>query len=161
VGHEVIVHGSITGATYKSGSDDLYRFLQNRNGEVLATLVHPEADQWPWLNRSMFSLPGPWPQGTYQQQVIHFGASIKDDAPHENTFEELWLSKFEALLRKLYWFGACVIIESDFGPPKYIEWLPTTDAISRMVGGELQPISDWERRVYALRGATLPAQVCT
>lgn len=92
--------------------------LQERNVEVISQL--PVEDEFPWLTGGMFALPGPSPQGTFREQIIHFGLSMKDrflspstvyDREHGWPAEERahateWIGKFEDLLRRLYWYGA-------------------------------------------------------
>lgn len=77
MGHEVIIYGAIVGPAL---SGERFRTLQARNKAVINRL--PAEDQWPWLTRGNFALPGAWPQGTYRQQIIHFGLTMKDDPPH-------------------------------------------------------------------------------
>lgn len=67
------------------------------NLHAISTL--PEDDAWPFLSRAMFSSSTHSIQTTYKSQIIHFGASFKQI---EWDWEE-WLTKFEALLRKMYW----------------------------------------------------------
>src|SRR5262245_32683588 len=117
MGHEVIVYGRILGA---SG------LLQDRNRAIINRM--PREDQWPWLVRGMFSLPAGWPQGTYRSQVIHFGASIKDD-PTDRGIWDVWLGKFEGLLGQLYWWSAAVHLETEFERDRVFEWLPTEAAM--------------------------------
>jgi hypothetical protein len=74
--HEAILYGRIIGATGRPGTAG-YFALHERNRAVLNRL--PRNDDWPWLVRGMFALPAGHPQGTFRRQVIHFGASIKDD----------------------------------------------------------------------------------
>jgi hypothetical protein len=115
MGHECVVYGYIYGTPWKP---EEYRKLQELNCEVLDSL--PESDEWPFLTRSMFSVPG-WraQEGTYQGQIIHFGASLKEleyDWPQ-------WLAKFENLLSKLFWNSAIVHLESEFGGTHACSWL--------------------------------------
>lgn len=145
MGHEIIVYGIIEGPPDRKATDER-RSLHELNREIIATLVGPEDDDWPWLNRSMFALPGPRPQGTYLAQVIHFGSSFKDN-PYDPTVKDVWISKFEAVLRKLYWVSARVFIDSDFGD-RNIEWTPTNDAFLKIYDEDV-PISDWERREFS------------
>jgi hypothetical protein len=69
----------------------------HQNLQAISAL--PEEDTWPFLSRSMFSSSTNSIQTTYKSQIIHFGASFKQI---EWAWEE-WLTKFEALLRKMYW----------------------------------------------------------
>jgi hypothetical protein len=115
--------------------------LQERNAATLADL--PVEDKWPWLVRGMFALPGSWPEGTYRTQVIHFGASLKDE-PRDRSCWDLWLGKFESLLRKLYWLSATVHLQTEFEPDRVFRWLPTRRAIDLMVAEPPQPIDEWE-----------------
>ena len=69
--HNTKVYGYINGATWKT--EDFYR-LHRLNTEIIASL--PETDNnFPYLNRSMFSIPDE--QGVFRQQIITFGASYK------------------------------------------------------------------------------------
>src|SRR5437879_1072813 len=98
MGHESTVYGVIIGATYKSTD---YRRLQRLNRQVIDAL--PETDDWPFLTRGMFSINGERPEdGTYRCHTIHFAATFKSI---EWEWEE-WLTKFENLLSKLFWFEA-------------------------------------------------------
>jgi len=139
VGHEVVLFGYIHGA-------DTDR-LHTLNAAVVADL--PVEDEWPFLVRGMFALPERWPLGTYRTRVIHFGASLKDD-PHDPTFWDGWLSKFEAVLRRLYWWSAELHLRPESGPNRVYEWLPTTAAINRACGDPPQPVQEWERSVTIL-----------
>jgi hypothetical protein len=139
VGHEVIVFGSIEGA-------DAER-LKALNAAVLAEL--PAEDEWPWLVRGMFALPAGWPHGAYRSQVIHFGASLKDE-PQDRACWDGWVRKFEALLRRLYWRSATLHLATEFEHERVFRWLPTTAAVDRMVGDPPQPVQEWERSVFVL-----------
>ena len=146
MGHEVIIYGCIEGAPWRSG--DEYRRLQEWNATVITEL--PSEDEWPWLVRGMFSVPGPWPEGTYQTQVIHFGASLKDE-PGDRSCWEVWLGKFEALLRRLCWYSAAVHLETEFEPHRFFRWLPTGPAVDRMVAEAPKCIDEWVRSVTVVR----------
>ena len=143
MGHEVIVFGSITGA-------DPDR-LHERNAAALAAALAalPVEDEWPSLVRGMFSLPEQWPLGTYRARVIHFGASLKDE-PQDRAVWEQWLGKFEAVLRRLYWWSAHLHLHTEFEPDQVYRWLPTPAAIDRAVGDPPRPIDEWERAVSVL-----------
>lgn len=77
--------------------DQKLRAKAHHNLQAIATL--PEEDTWPFLSRFMFSSSTNSLQTTYKSQIIHFGASFKQI---EWDWEE-WLTKFEALLRRMYW----------------------------------------------------------
>lgn len=141
MGHEAILYGRIIGASGIPGPN--YRVYQNRNSAVIRRL--PREDDWPWLVRGMFSIPGS-PEGTYRRQVIHFGASIKDEASDRGIWDE-WLGKFEAVLRRLYWWSAVVHLATEFEPPRTFEWVPSEAALSLLYGDPSQPIATWVRSV--------------
>lgn len=64
--------------------------------------VLPAEDAYPALTREVFTVPmdfGRPGSAFYREQVIHFGASFN----HLSQSWHLWLEKFEALLRRLYW----------------------------------------------------------
>ena len=139
MGHEAIIYGRIEGVAWRS---DRYRLLQGRNSAVLARL--PEDDPWPALVRGMFSLPVPWPTGTYRQQVIHFGGSFKDE-PGDTAAWAAWVGKFEGLLRQLCWLTAVVHLETEFGPPRTWRWQPTDAAIARLGYDDPVATDQWTR----------------
>jgi len=136
VGHEVIVFGCIEGA-----DADRFRAL---NAAALAQL--PTEDEWPWLTRGMFALPAHAPQGTYRSHIVHFGASFKDE-PHDRACWDVWLAKFEALLRQLYWWSATLHLVTEFEPPRVFQWLPTPAAIDQMLSERQQP---WDPTMLVL-----------
>ncbi|MFN0018511.1 MAG: hypothetical protein ACKVP0_09645 [Pirellulaceae bacterium] len=141
--HEVIVFGSIEGADPEP--------LRALNKAVLAEL--PIEEEWPWLVRGMFALPAEWPRGTYRSQVIHFGASFKDE-PQDRACWDVWIGKFEALLRRLYWWSATLHLETEFEPERVFRWLPTAAAIERMAGDPPLPVQEWQRSVVDLANYT-------
>lgn len=141
--HEAILYGHIVGATVRSETVG-YFDLQGRNRAVINRL--PRTDDWPWLVRGMFALPAGRPQGTFRSQVIHFGASIKDDPLNRGIWDD-WLDKFESLLRRLYWWSAVVHISTDFEPDRVFEWLPTDAAMAGMRADPPQPVGEWVRSV--------------
>ena len=113
-----IIYGFIQGAEWMSSD---FKKLHRLNRQVIEAL--PETDTFPFLTRGMFSVPGDEPhQGTFRSQIIHFGASMK-----EVEFEwRKFLEKFEALLRKLFWFKAVMNLHSEIAGEERYEW--TVDA---------------------------------
>jgi hypothetical protein len=142
VGHEAIVYGRIVGASWRVG--ERFTWTHDLNRQALAAV--PEGDDWPWVVRGIFALPAPYPQGTYRRQVIHFGLSIKDE-PFDRGIWDVWLGKFERVLRGLYWWSAVAHIATDFEPPRLAEWVPTEAAMGRLYDDPPQPVGDWVRSV--------------
>ena len=140
--HEAILYGRIVGATRRPGTD--YFTLHERNRAVLNRFRRQ--DDWPWLVRGMFALPAGHPQGTFRRQVIHFGASIKD-APENRGIWDEWLGKYEALLRRLYWWSSVVHLATDFEPDRVFEWRPTEEAMAGLRADPPQPVCEWTRSV--------------
>lgn len=136
MGHEVILFGCIEGAEPERWG--------GLNAAAVAGL--PAEDEWPWLVPGMFALPVPWPRGTYRTQVIHFGASLKDE-PGDRSWQDVWLSKFESLLRRMYWWSATVHLQTEFEPDRVFRWVPTADAIDQMTAEPPHPVGAWERFV--------------
>ena len=116
---QTIIYGYIQGAEWMSS--DL-RKLHRLNREVIHAM--PVKDKFPYLTQGMFAIPGDEPeQGTFRSQIIHFGGSMKEV---EVQWRQ-WLEKFEALLRKLYWFSGrftsgpkSSAITTTSGPSKHI-----------------------------------------
>jgi hypothetical protein len=144
MGHEAIVYGRIIGASWQVGE----RFARTHDLNRAALATVPEADDWPWVVRSIFALPAPHPRGTYRRQVIHFGLSVKDD-PSDRGVWDVWLGKFEAVLRRLYWRSAAAHLATDFEPPRAFDWVPTEAAMGRLYDDPPRPVAEWVRSVRA------------
>src|SRR5262249_32644835 len=136
MGMESIVYGRIEGASYRGNN---YRRLQDLNRAVIESL--PEEDDWPFLTRHLFALPGPWPHGgLYRCQVIHFGGSFKG---LEDDWRR-WRDKFEALLRRLYWFSVRLHLETEARGRYEFAWLPDQAALDAMFTTDTpSPVSSW------------------
>lgn len=142
MGHEAIVYGCIVGASWRVG--ERFTWTHDLNREALAGI--PEQDDWPWVVRGIFALPASYPQGTYRRQIIHFGQSIKDE-PNDRGIWEVWLRKFESVLRRLYWWSAYAHLSTDFESPRIFEWVPTEAAINRLREDPPQPVTEWLRSI--------------
>jgi len=144
MGHEAIVYGFIEGAKGKVGND--FRILQNLNAELFKSLE--KDDDWPWVDCSIFSLPGPHPRGTYRSQIIHFGLSIKEDPPPDRIEGwSIFFKKFEEVLKKLYWVRARICIESDFESRKEYTYIPSKEALDKMRSTNPVPITQWSKTI--------------
>ena len=91
------VYGCIVGV---HGSTADWYGLYPLNRAAVAAL--PLEDDDPPLTRGIFTVPMDYasPRSPfYREQVIHFGASFNHMSEHWH----LWLTKFEALLSRLYW----------------------------------------------------------
>ena len=145
MGHEAIVYGVIVGASYRVG--EKYRLLQKYNAAIIRRL--PRDDDWLWLDKSVFALPGRHPQGTYRRQIIYYGLSVKDDPSDRNCWE-MWFEKFENVLRQLYWQSAKVHLETDFEPNRMFAYLPTDESLRGLYLDQPRPITEWKRSVQAI-----------
>ena len=157
MGHQVIIYGMVEGASLGGQGSRGFRVQQAHNESVIDNL--PTDDNWPWLTRAMFALPGSNPLGTYREQIIHFGLSIKDRPPispnsaydPEHGWPKAdrkcvygWIEKFEHLLRKLFWYGADVHVSTEFEPDRVFCYTPTKAAFDKMISENPQPIDEWE-----------------
>ncbi|GAB1257377.1 hypothetical protein [Aurantivibrio plasticivorans] len=116
---ESIVYGCIKDAGYYHNEPERRRV--NRD----AMLSLPHADEWPFLSQEMFSIPqveGHY--GQYQTEVMHFGASYK-----AVEYEwELWIKKFEELLKNMYWVSATVHLETELSGTHTFTWQSLKDS---------------------------------
>lgn len=135
------MYGVIVGATRNPGED--FQSLHPLNAKVIESL--PPDDDHPWVDGRIFALPGPYPNGTYRRQAIHFGLTIKDDPYHLDSFMETWLAKFENVLRQLYWFSAHLHIKRDFSLSCEYSWTPTDDAWAGLFEDPPKATTRWER----------------
>lgn len=152
MGQQSILYGMIAGP----GDGPKLTPLKLHNQCVIESL--PTDDEWPWLTRAMFAFPAPWPQGTYQEQVIHFGLSIKDflwtqsnqttepTLPHRGLYEGVtkWILKLESLLRQMYWYSAQVHIYTEIELNHVYRYVPSTDCLDLMMSDAPKPIDVWE-----------------
>lgn len=158
--HEAIVFGIIVGPLIKP--KDRKEGVDPRRPQMLnevAIRSLPSDDDWPWIDKSIFSLPGPNPEGTFRCQVIHFGFSIKDDPNNyskgEADYQKFWdtlINKFEGVLRSLYWSSVRLYFESDFEQRKEITWQASESAWERMGSDPPQPVTDWTRSERIIPG---------
>ncbi len=112
---ESIVYGCIKHLPFGDLVQRKASCMQNR----LAIRQLPQADQWPFLCREMFAVPGDdLMAGTFQTQVIHFGMSYQ---AVEYEWEH-WLHKFETLLKRMYWVSAVVHLETELSGHHTFAW---------------------------------------
>lgn len=79
----------------------------------------PAADDWPFLCREMFAVPGDdLMGGTFETQVIHFGMSYRGVEYEWKS----WVEKFESLLRRMYWVSAVVHLETELSGIHTFVW---------------------------------------
>lgn len=131
--HETIIYGMID-----AGEIDEQSPHHELNRQVVASL--PETDDMPFLTRGMFSVTGS-PE-MYGSQIIHFAASMKALEP----MWHIWLEKFEDLLRRLYWFGAVVHLESELFEGDYqYQWIISDESMNNeLFNDPIRPVSGWE-----------------
>ena len=141
--HEAILYGAIIGATRKSG--DGFFLLHTLNVEVINSL--PTDDDHPWVDKSIFALPGDHPHGTFRRQVIHFGLSMKDDPNNLDGLMSTWIDKFEGVLRQLYWMSVRLHLDRDFDGCIDYEWNATEEARVKFLTDPPEPTCDWTREI--------------
>ena len=157
--HEAVIYGVIVGTTLHVSAG--YRTLQTLNEKIIRSL--PTDDHHPSVDVSIFALPGPQLVGTYRSQLIHFGLTLSENTSPIFTddgqywdWHYVWIGKFEAVLKQLYWTSARVILESDFNPRRReFTWKPTDEALQRMYDEPYAPIAAWDRVMRVLEGEKL------
>lgn len=105
--------------------------LARTNEEALRSL--PEEDRYPPLTRNMFALTATdYPQpGFYKYQMIHFGASLKEDGEEW----DVWLKKFERLLARLEWDKAELHLSLEVRGRFDYTWIKPPDQAVQFSGG--------------------------
>jgi len=112
---ESIVYGVIKNVSYV----DENLALQRRRVNRAALLDLATAEECPFLSRDIFSMPSVERTDTdYQTNIIHFGASYK---AVEYEWEH-WVSKFEGLLKQMYWSSAVVHLETELSGHHTFIW---------------------------------------
>jgi hypothetical protein len=142
MGHRTTISGHIQELWYVNANERQNRWLLESNSRVIDSL--PIEDDFPPLSRRMFSFSPLSPSGrgelltsTYRGRVIYFGGSFS------SIFDgwEEWLTKFENLLRRLYWEHAAVVLITEYLGNYFYHWdafVPDYDFISRP-----EPIQKW------------------
>ncbi|MGK0308809.1 MAG: hypothetical protein ACI8RP_001775 [Urechidicola sp.] len=131
--HNTKIYGYINGAAWNS--EDYYK-LHRLNSEII-NLVPNVDNNFPFINRSMFSIPDE--QGVFRQQIITFGASYK-------TLEyewDLWLDKFENILKKLYWWDAKIFVDFEVMGQYVYEWEIDLNKRENWWKDKPEPITEW------------------
>lgn len=132
--HNTKIYGYINGATWNT--KDYYK-LHRLNAEIINSL--PITDEHsPFINKSMFSIPDE--QGIFRQQIITFGASY-------NTLEyewNLWLEKFENILKRLYWSDAKIYADFEVMGEYIYEWKVDFDKLDNWWKEEPESITEWK-----------------
>jgi len=94
--------------------------VQMHNEHVINSM--PINDKWPPICREMFSLSKnqglEGPNLEYSGRIIHFGANLKSVE-----YDRLELkSKFEALLKNLYWTNAWLHLKTEYSVLETFHW---------------------------------------
>lgn len=144
--HHTIIYGHICGAFGKT--DDYYK-LYELNKNIINSLPEIDDSGYPWINRSMFSIPNE--QGLFRDQIITFGASYKTLEYKWHT----WLEKFEEILKQLYWFNVTIHVEFEVLGNYTYEWEIDTDQIMQKWHKEKsEPIVSWKYQSNGPRAFT-------
>jgi hypothetical protein len=133
---ESIVYGVVRDIAYGTQMERRVRRAHNR--QVVERL--PDADGWPFICREMFGISGfNEMEGTYQTQIIHFGASYR-----AIEYEwQLWMKKFESFLVDMYWVSAKVHLETELSGLHTFVW--EAEGSSHSPGESLKVRCEWER----------------
>ena len=116
-------------------------FFRRANDTALASL--PADDAWPPLCRAMFSVTGDdSAHGSFRdRRLIHFAGHLN----YIRTDIELWLPKFEVLLKRLYWLRAeLFVLEAWSAGPIRISYNASTSAIESYSSLQPRPASEWQ-----------------
>jgi hypothetical protein len=112
---ESIIYGCIKSSPSLTASELFDQVTVNKK----AILSLPLVDDWPFLTQEMFSVPRFQMQDMAgQTNVVHFGMSYKGVEYEWNQ----WVSKFEALLKVMYWQSAVVHLETEISGLHTFMW---------------------------------------
>lgn len=141
MGERTSISGHIQEPWYTPGGYAEIRVFREANSAVLRSL--PTADNWPFLHRSMFVRSRQGPSGassSFRGTVVHYGGSFS--GLHHDLAE--WKSKFEALLRRMYWEHAALLVVTEYMGTHHYRWSPTREAQQAMLAPTFQPVIAWE-----------------
>lgn len=133
---ESIVYGCIKDLPF--GDDREMKVRRFHNQSAISRL--PGMDDWPFLSREMFAATSDQPMhGTYQTQVIHFGASYRSI---EYEWEQ-WVAKFEQLLQSMYWVSVSVHLETELSGTHTFTWDSDT-SFHEPGSGDIKVRCEWQ-----------------
>lgn len=137
---ESIVYGVIRHAP---DTDEFTARLQKKaNWSAIQNLPLGADDEWAFLCREMFAMPGDHLlTGTFHTQVIHFAASYR---AVEYEWEN-WIRHFESLLKNTYWISATVHLETELSGKHTFNW--ETENVHAPSDDDLRMSCEWEREV--------------
>lgn len=134
--HETIIYGCILAPAIRSHVHA--HLLENIN--IINNL--PLEDVYPPLTRNMFHIiSNLQDKAQFDSQLIKIGASIKE---FEGTDWEEWLTKFQNLLRKLFWSSVHLQVITELGGSFEYKWSATSESVSNMFATPPQPITAWQ-----------------
>ena len=122
-------------------------FYHRANDAVLAAL--PVDDPYPPLCRSLFAVTGNDSlHGSFRGvRVIHFAARFN----HVTNELAPWLDKFEALLRRLYWIDAEILVNGGWsGPSIVLKYLVDRESANGYWEDPPELPRNWELKTYGL-----------
>ena len=138
MGERTTISGHIQEAWYLPSDEAHLRLLEQLNTAAIEAL--PDVDEDPFLTRSMFKFSAWSEQNTYRGRVIYFGGSF-----HSIWMVwPAWLDKFEALLRRMYWEHAALIMVTEYVGTHSYEWRASIDTSLRYAASPPVPPQDWE-----------------
>ncbi|MFA7554363.1 MAG: hypothetical protein WCY88_08945 [Spongiibacteraceae bacterium] len=115
---ESVVYGCIKDLLLSDNTQEAQQHRLN-NQKVMMSL--PSIEDWPLLSREMFSMPVQVVSGDdAHTDVMHFGTSYKG-VEHE---WEMWIQKFESMLKSMYWVSATVHLETEYNGRHTFTWEP-------------------------------------
>jgi hypothetical protein len=141
MGERTSISGHIQEPWYTPGGDMEIRVFREANSLALRNL--PTADSWPFLHRGMFVRSRQGRSGassSFRGTVIHFGGSFS--GLHQDLPE--WKLKFEALLRRMFWEHAALLVVTEYMGTHHYRWRPTREAQQAMFAPAFQPVNAWE-----------------
>ena len=113
---ESVVYGCIKDMVF---SADLAETRRRREVNRQVLLELPSIEDWPLLSREMFALPSELlVVDDVHTDVVPFGSSYKGV---EYEWQE-WLTRFELLLRRMYWVSATVHLETEYSGTHTFVW---------------------------------------
>ena len=137
---ESVVYGCIKDTIYTNDAEQV-QLHRSVNSEVMKEL--PSVEDWPLLSREMFSMPVTANDIDFSDMgtnVVHFGTSYK---AVEYEWEQ-WISKFESMLKRMYWVSATVHLDTEINGRHTFTW-EAEDEFHAPDDGELSVRCEWSR----------------